>query len=176
MSKCLVVFGSKYGSTAEVARAIAEGLDAEVVDVAGKPDVSEYDVIVIGSPIYAGDYLNSVTRFIRDNKNSLQDRKIGAFITAAADMELDPGLTGEEDEELYTQQEYADGLAEMAGGERLAARGFGGRLVPDQLDERDYKTLSWFYRFLMHGELQGFDLLDLPEAQRWGEQLRSMLD
>lgn len=175
MTKCLVVFGSKYGSTAEVARAIADGLGAEVVDVAGKPDVAEYDVIVIGSPIYAGDYLPSVARFIRDNKSSLQERKIAAFITAAADMDLDPGLTGEEDEELYTQQDYADGLANMAGGQLLAARGFGGRLVPEQLDERDYKTLSWFYRFLMHGDLKGFDLLDLPEAQRWGEQLRSML-
>lgn len=175
MTKCLVVFGSKYGSTAEVARAIAEGLGAEVADVVGKPDMTAYDMIVIGSPIYAGDYMTSVTRFIRDNKDLLLERKIAAFITAAADMELDPGLTGEEDEELYTQQDYADGLASMAGGELLAARGFGGRLVPDQLDERDCKTLSWFYRFLMHGDLQGFDLLDLPAAQRWGEQLKSML-
>jgi menaquinone-dependent protoporphyrinogen oxidase len=175
MTKCLVVFGSKYGSTAEVARAIAEGLGADVVDVAFKPDITAYDVIVIGSPIYAGDYLSSVVRFIRDNKSSLQERRIAAFITAAADMKFDPGLTGEEDEELYTQQDYADGLAEMAGGEQLAARGFGGRLVPEALDERDYKTLSWFYRFLMHGELQGFDLLDLPAAQRWGEKLREMV-
>ena len=175
MTKCLVVYGSKYGSTAEVARAIAEGLGAEVSDAVSQPDVTEYDVIVVGSPIYAGDYLPSVIRFIRDNKSSFEGRRIAAFITAAADRELDPGLTGDEDEELYNQQDYADGLADMTGGRLLAARGFGGRLVPDQLDERDYKTLNWFYRFLMHGELKGFDLLDLPEARRWGEELREML-
>lgn len=175
MTKCLVVFGSKYGSTAEVARAIAEGLGAEVADVADELDVAAYDMVVIGSPIYAGDYLGSVARFIRDNKSLLQERKVAAFITAAADTEVDPGLTGDEDELLYTQQDYADGLAAMAGGKLLAARGFGGRLVPDKLDERDYKTLGWFYRFLMHGELRGFDLVDLPAAKRWGEQLRETL-
>ncbi len=175
MTKCLVVFGSKYGSTAEVAQAIADGLGADSADAASQPDVGSYDVIVIGSPIYAGDYLNSVVRFIRKNKNSLERLKIAAFITAAADMQLDPGLTGEEDEQLYTQQDYADGLANMTGGTVLAARGFGGRLVPDQLDERDFKTLSWFYRFLMHEEFQGFDLLDLPEAKRWGQLLSEML-
>lgn len=175
MAKCLVVYGSKYGSTAEIAQAIAGGLGADLADAASGPDVESYDVIVIGSPIYAGDYLNSVVRFIRRNKSSLGQRKIAAFITAAADMQLDPGLTGDEDEQLYTQQDYADGLANMAGGTVLTNRGFGGRLVPDQLDERDFKTLSWFYRFLMHKEFEGFDLLDLPEAKRWGEQLKEML-
>jgi menaquinone-dependent protoporphyrinogen oxidase len=175
MPKCLVVYGSKYGSTAEVARAIAEGLGADAADAASRPDVNPYEVIVLGSPIYSGDYLRSVVDFIRENKSLLAQRKVAAFITAAADWASSPGLTGEQDAALFTQQAYADGLAKLAGGAVLAARGFGGRLIPEQLDPRDYNTLNWFYRFLMRSELRGFDLLDLPAACRWGEQLREKL-
>ena len=175
MAKCLVVYGSKYGSTREVAQAVADGLGADLADAEERPDIGPYDVIVLGSPIYAGDYLDAVTSFVRDSRDELGKRKMAAFITAAADMEIDPGLTGDEDELLLTQQDYADGLAEMAGGQILDTRGFGGRLVPEQLDETDRKMLSWFYRFLMHDELKGFDLLDLPEAKRWGEKLKSLL-
>jgi menaquinone-dependent protoporphyrinogen IX oxidase len=150
-------------------------MGADLVAADAAPDLSSYDVVVLGSPIYAGDYLPTMTEFVQENKPVLEETKVAAFITAAADVELDPGLTGDEDELLYTQQDYADGLANMAGGQRLSARGFGGRMDPDQLDERDRKMLGWFYRHLMRGELQGFDLLDLDEARRWGEELRDMI-
>lgn len=175
MAKCLVVYGSKYGSTREVAAAIAAGLGADLAMADTVPDLEDYELIVIGSPIYAGEYLNSVIKFIRARQPALRTRKVAAFITAAADMHLNPGLTGEEDEQIYTQQDYAEGLGKLAGGELVASRGFGGRLVPDQLDERDRKMLNWFYRFLMRQDLTGFDLLDLPEARRWGEQLKQTL-
>jgi menaquinone-dependent protoporphyrinogen IX oxidase len=175
MAKCLVIYSSKYGSTGEVARAVAEGLGAETVDAADSPDLAPYDVIVFGSPIYAGDYLQSVMNVIRANRELLAERKTAAFITAAADVEIDPGLTGDEDELRHTQQDYADGLAEMAGGQVLGTRGFGGRLNPDQLDESDRKMLSWFYRFLMRDELKGFDLIDLSAAKAWGEELKAKL-
>ena len=175
MIKSLVVYASKYGSTREVAQAIADGLGADIAAASTHPDVRPYDLIVIGSPIYGGEYLDSLVEFIRVNRTYLAERKVAAFITAAADMRLNPGLTGEEDEMLFTQQDYADGLARLAGGEVLSSRGFGGRLVPEQLDKRDYNLLDWFYRFLMHEEFKGFDLLDLPDAYRWGEELRTMV-
>ena len=176
MSKCLVLYASKYGSTLEVAKAVAEGLAADLRDVEDGPDIGPYDVIVLGSPIYAGDYLDSMIDFVKDKKESLQQRKVAAFITAAADVEIPPGLTGDEDEMLHTQQDYADGLASLADGETLSTRGFGGRLRPDELDKGDRRMLSWFYRYLMHDELKGFDLLDLSEARGWGEKLKALLN
>jgi hypothetical protein len=101
---------------------------------------------------------------------------VAAFITAAADVEIPPGLTGDEDEMLHTQQDYADGLARLTGGEVLCTRGFGGRLRPEQLDQGDRRMLSWFYRYLMHDELKGFDLLDLADARAWGEKLQGLLN
>jgi hypothetical protein len=175
MAKCLVVYASKYGSTKEVAQAVADGLGAKIDSVANDPDVRHYELVVLGSPIYGGDYLESMKNFLRANKPYLAKRKVAAFITAAAHWERNPGLTGEEDELLFTQQEYADGLARLAGGDTVGCRGFGGRLIPDQLDEADHGMLDWFYRFLMHEPLQGFDLIDLPSAFRWGEELRQIV-
>lgn len=175
MAKALVVYGSKYGSTREIAQAIADGLGADIANAASFPDIRPYDLLVIGSPIYSGSYIESVREFVRVNRPLLATRKVAAFITAAADMEPMVGLTGQEDELLFTQQDYADGLAKMAGGKVIASRGFGGRLKPEQLDEQDRNMLDWFYRFLMREPLKGFDLLDIPEAVRWGEQLRESM-
>jgi menaquinone-dependent protoporphyrinogen oxidase len=175
MAKCLVVYASKYGSTREVAQAVADGLGAALADVNDAPDVRSYDLVVLGSPIYGGDYLEPIKDFLRANKPFLASRKVAAFITAAANWERNPGLTGEDDELLFTQQEYANGLAHLAGGEPIDCRGFGGRVVPDQLDAADRGMLEWFYRFLMHEPLQGFDLIDLPSAYRWGEELREIV-
>lgn len=172
MAKHLVVYTSKYGSTREVAQAIAAGLQAEIANADDNPDVRPYDLVVLGSPIYGGDYLEPIKNFLRGNKPFLAERKIAAFITAAAHWERDPGLTGEEDELLFTQQEYAAGLANLTGGETIDCRGFGGRMVPEDLDDADRGMLEWFYRFLMRKPLEGFDLIDLAAARRWGEELR----
>lgn len=174
-AKCLVVYGTKYGSTREVAQAVADGLQADIAGASTMPDIRAYDVVVLGSPIYGNDYISTVVEFIQSHRTELEKKRVAAFITAAADWKVQPGLTGEEDEGLPTQQDYADGLARLTGGDVLACRGFGGRLVPEQLDDQDRGTLEWFYRFLMRKPLEGFDLLDPAAAYRWGEELRDMV-
>lgn len=175
MSNVVVVYGTKYGSTAEIAQAVADGLGADLANAADMPDIRPYETVVIGSPVYSGTYLPSVVEFIQANLTLLSARRIAAFITAAADHDPMAGLSGEHDELLYTQQDYADGLAKLAGGAVIGSRGFGGRLAPEQLDAVDRGTLDWFYRYLMHEPLKGFDLLDPPSAFRWGEELREMI-
>ena len=76
---------------------------------------------------------------------------------------------------LCTQLDYAEGWARLTHGDVISARGFGGRLVPQEVDEADRSTLEWFYRRLMSEKLHGFDLLDLASAYRWGEELRSVI-
>jgi hypothetical protein len=175
MTRALVVYCTKYGSTAEVAQAIADGLGADIAEMVDMPDIHPYELIVVGSPIYSGTYLPAAIEFLETNRHLLSVRKTAAFITAAADQEPQLGLNGETDPLLYTQQDYADGLAHLSHGEVIGARGFGGRLDPKKLDEEDRGTLDWFYRRLMLEKLEGFDLLDLPSAYRWGEELREMI-
>jgi menaquinone-dependent protoporphyrinogen oxidase len=175
MTKCLVVFASRYGSTKEVAQAVADGLGADIANVLDHPEIEPYDLVVLGSPIYSGTYLPAMQRFLRHNRAVLQEKKVAAFITAAADMQVQVGLTGDEDERLFTQQDFADGLAHLSGGHVIATRGFGGRLVVEKLDGPDRAALEWLYHYLMHKPLEGFDLLDPAAAYRWGEDLAVMV-
>jgi flavodoxin len=174
MKKSIVVFASRYGSTKEVAMAIADGLGADFANVLDHPDITAYDLVVVGSPIYTGTYLPAMQRFLRHNKDVLAGKKVAAFITAAADLQTQIGLTGEGDERIWTQNDFAVNLAKMTGGEIVAARGFGGRMIVDKLDPPDRAALEWLYHFLMHKPLDGFDLLDPASAYRWGEDLRAV--
>jgi menaquinone-dependent protoporphyrinogen oxidase len=58
----LVVYASKHGGTAEIAETIGAvlrgaGLDAYVAPAASAPDPAGYGAVVLGSPIYAGSWL-----------------------------------------------------------------------------------------------------------------------
>jgi menaquinone-dependent protoporphyrinogen IX oxidase len=175
MPRALVVFASKYGSTREVAQAVASALGADIVSADTLPDVAAYDLVVVGSPIYAGTYLSAVTEFASRRHEQLQTRMVATFVTAAADPEPQPGLTGDDLGHVYTRQDYAQGLAKLTGGRIVACRGFGGRLVPSQLDEHDRILLGWLARAITGQELTGFDQVDLQAARQWGEELRAAL-
>lgn len=70
MTRILVTYASKYEATAEIARKIAEtigagdGLHVTVKPVGAVMDVSTYDAVVLGSAIYAGQWMGEAVDFI----------------------------------------------------------------------------------------------------------------
>jgi len=54
--KALVVYDSVHGNTAQVARAIGEAIDAEVLHVgdANPASLEELDLLIVGSPTHGG--------------------------------------------------------------------------------------------------------------------------
>jgi menaquinone-dependent protoporphyrinogen oxidase len=75
MQKILVAFGTKYGSTGEIAAAIADvlrrlGLEVDLRSARDVRDVAAYDGVVVGSGVYVGrwhaDALDLVKRFERE--------------------------------------------------------------------------------------------------------------
>jgi menaquinone-dependent protoporphyrinogen oxidase len=62
MMRVLVTAATKYGATAEIAQAIAEGLgehglEATVLPPEQVEGVDGYDAVVVGSAVYAGHWL-----------------------------------------------------------------------------------------------------------------------
>src|SRR5215218_3632382 len=60
--KVLVTAATKYGATAEIARAIGDtlhdhGLDPTVIEPEQVGRVDEFDAVVLGSAVYAGHWL-----------------------------------------------------------------------------------------------------------------------
>lgn len=75
MKKILVTFGSKYGSTGEIAATVADvlrrfGLDVDLSPAREVGDVASYDGVIVGSGVYAGrwhgDALDLVKRLERE--------------------------------------------------------------------------------------------------------------
>lgn len=82
--KTVVVFASRYGSTASAASSLAQRLNADLVDLGkAKPDLDRYDAVVIGGPILAGSLPANVKKFCTDNQTVLLGKRIGLFICCA---------------------------------------------------------------------------------------------
>lgn len=110
--KVLVAYGSKHGSTAEIAEAIGEamveeGLEVEVLNADQVGDVEAYGAVILGSAVYAGMWQKEAVRFLETHEATLADRPVWIFSS---------GPTGEGDPvELLSgwvfpeaQQEIAD--------------------------------------------------------------------
>lgn len=81
----LVVFSSKYGSTAEYASLIAEKLNTRALRASEAPSVmvSGADFVVLGSPIYAYSVLPEMEVFLEGNRGALQENHLPPLWCAA---------------------------------------------------------------------------------------------
>ena len=89
--KALVVYGTRYGTAAEIAEEIAkvlevEHLDVDLVNAKGLKncDVSSYDLLVVGSGIKMGKWTNESLNFLKKNKDGLSNKKIALFVSCGA--------------------------------------------------------------------------------------------
>ena len=67
--KTAVIYTSKVGNTAKVAKRIADSIDADLFKL-GKDefDVNAYDRVILGSGVYAGKISKAMSDFIQNNE------------------------------------------------------------------------------------------------------------
>lgn len=80
--KSIVVVSSRTGNTLKVAGAVAYALDEsmEAVKVEENPDVSEYDLVVVGTWIDKGSADKKAAEFIK----KLRNKRVAVFATLGA--------------------------------------------------------------------------------------------
>lgn len=126
LQRVLVAHGSKYGSTAEIAEWVGDGLRASglLVDVLPARQVESldpYDAVVLGGALYAGRWHRDARRFARRFEADLRDRAVWLFSSGPLDASAD-----------LQEISPVPGVAKVMGA--TAARAhvtFGGRLVSD---------------------------------------------
>ena len=87
----MVAYGTRYGSTAEIAERMGEifaamGLTIEIRDIKreGPPkDLDGYELVVVGSGILAGRWTKEPLQFLEKNKETLADKKVALFVVSA---------------------------------------------------------------------------------------------
>jgi menaquinone-dependent protoporphyrinogen oxidase len=83
-SEVLITYATKYGSTAEVAKAIAKtleeaGVATDLRDTSSVGDLSAYRAVVFGAPLYNARLLKARRRFLKGNRLALAGMPLAVF-------------------------------------------------------------------------------------------------
>jgi menaquinone-dependent protoporphyrinogen oxidase len=92
MTRTLLAYASKHGSTEEVARAIgaqlhAAGHDVDIRDAAGVTDVEPYEAVVLGGSLYMGRWHVDACEFLRRYRSAVEDRQLAVFALGPRTLE-----------------------------------------------------------------------------------------
>lgn len=84
MVNILVTYATRYGSTAEIANIICKELNkieliANISPVNSNIELLNYDGLILGSPIYGGNWLYEAESFLKHNANKLREIPIALF-------------------------------------------------------------------------------------------------
>jgi menaquinone-dependent protoporphyrinogen oxidase len=130
--KKLIVYGTKTGTTENCAMKIKADLgdrDVEMLNLnAGhRPDVSDYEIVIIGTPIYMGRINGKVKSFLLKNHDVLMQKDIHFFVCGLA--------RGDEGVELFRKQ-----IPEDLFNHAVQVRQLGSEIHPERLNPL-YRTI-----------------------------------
>jgi menaquinone-dependent protoporphyrinogen oxidase len=172
MVRILVAYDTKYGSTENVAQWIAEGITESetsetIVDVKNISQIAEisYDCVVIGSPIYEEEPLNSVITFLEARSASLKQVSVALFVVCG-----DYGrLTKDQLIDTYVKK-----LEAHVSGIVIAREVFGGYLDLEKLSNEDRGIIEDFSKVVGHPIIH-MDLLDEDKTKAFGRDVVNLL-
>lgn len=160
--KALVAYGSKRGSTAEIAARIGEtlrqkGWQADVLDAGTVNDLSPYSKIILGSSIYIGMWHKGAATFLKKNTEALEKLPVWLFIS---------GPTGQGSPmEQMGGRLYPKSLQALILGLNVKAfTCFSGKLVPEKLNSLE----RWIVRKVKSPE---GDFRNWRDIELWAEKI-----
>jgi flavorubredoxin len=133
MSKVLIVYATRSGETEKIANIIAEGVrftgnEAEVKnikDISSENDTDGYDALVLGSPTYHGDMIQSMkTLLFLLEKSTLEGKPGGSFGSF--------GWSGEAPDRIFDTMQHIYKMDMVSNPLRLKATYLGGGIAMAQ--------------------------------------------
>jgi len=166
----LVVYASKYGSTAGVGEAIAKELRIAGFDVDSSPvtertqsedlsPVKSYRAVVIGSPIYMGKLLVEARDFVKAHQHDLRERPVAVFTVGYS-------LKEKNDDHLRSANEAVGVLRDFI--EPVAVGYFAGTYNPEVMSISDRLIMK------LVGGVPG-DYRDWDEIRVWARGLADLI-
>jgi menaquinone-dependent protoporphyrinogen oxidase len=183
--KALVVYGTRYGATADTSRIIADSLckkGFEVKVANAKKDkiqsISDFELVIVGSGIRMGKWTKEPEKFLEKFQKELSKKKAALFVCCGSTNPLD-----EDDKAKVKAEAKSKYLEDKAAKYNInpIALGFFGGIY-------DFNKMSWFLRKTMSGikdqlEEAGFketksgvyDLRNLDEIRDWVRKLVKLI-
>ena len=167
--KILVAYASRCGSTGGVADAIAQsfheqGAAVDVKRTRNAHEVAGYDAVVVGAPIYMGEWMSDAKDFITNHRAELADVHTAYFLTC---MTLSKPTSEDDRNDLVKQLEKVkDDVPEVS---PVELGFFAGTLDYDKLSP----AMQLLYRAFGGGDAG--DYRDFPAIRDWATQLYPVL-
>ncbi len=164
----IVIYASKYGSTAEYARLMAQKLDTEALAAPEAPfrTVSRAHYVVLGSPIYGYSILPEMGRFLKDNREVLAQKFMAAFVVCGDTLWNPKAGEG--------GQKNLEKLTLFLPSKPIATAVLGGRMIMNELDNEDGPRIKAFYERIGR-EATGFDRMDEDGALDFVDEIKNWL-
>ena len=164
MARILVTYGTKHGSTAEIATRIGErltaaGFDTDVLHANLGIDVTKYDAMIVGSPMYAGRWLAEPALLLMANRERIGDIAIALFSVGTIDVKHPGKLRDEHDawmEKMFEQEDVKRNLVSTAT--------FNGAYSRSNLPAY-LRFIDAIVRIAPTGDFRQWD-----EIERWGDE------
>jgi menaquinone-dependent protoporphyrinogen oxidase len=178
--KVLIAYGTRYGATAgtseEIGKILREkGFDVKIVNVREEKvkDISEYDLIVVGSGMRMGKWVGEAEDFLKKFRKELEQKKLAIFVST---MKTVSEREGKRDDVAEMRKVALEDKVAQYNLRPIALGFFGGVL--------DFNKMGFFFRRTMgflKPQLQrdGFketqpdlyDLRDWDEIRSWAAEL-----
>jgi menaquinone-dependent protoporphyrinogen oxidase len=156
--RALVAYGSRHGSTREVAERIGARLEAlghevDVLDASDVDGLGGYDLAVVGSGIYAGLLRHRVTRLLHRIARQHPETPVAVFALGPLSRE------DEKPEEWASARTRIEHVVGNVGGlEVVATEVFGGVIDPERMN-------------FLFSHMDAVDLRDWTAIDAWAEHV-----
>jgi menaquinone-dependent protoporphyrinogen oxidase len=144
LTKALIIYGTRYGATADTSQIIAntlrqEGFKAKVVDSKREkiPSINEFELIIVGSGIQMGKWTKEPENFLKKYQNQLSKKKLAIFVSCGSANPLSEGIQRNKEIEDAKKKFLKDKAIEY--NVKPIASGFFGGCY-------DFNKMSWFFK------------------------------
>lgn len=168
--KIALIYGTRYGATEDTAHWIAKGIGSriEVINIESldfEMGITKYDRFIIGSGIWIDGAHKRLMELLSTHKEQIQSKIIASFIVC--------GTTGEDEAGRKRIEGYFEKFLKPLDTKPALQAHFGGRMIIDELTEKDRKLLDNFYRNILKKEFVSWDRTKPAEAEKFGAGLVS---
>jgi menaquinone-dependent protoporphyrinogen oxidase len=186
LTKALIVFGTRYGTTANTSDVIADtlrqvGFEVKIVDA--KKDkvqsISEFDLVIVGSGIQMGKWTKEPEEFLKKYQNDLSTKKVALFVSCGSANPLSEGE--QKNKEMNdAKRKYLEDKSVEYNVKPVALGFFGGCY--------EFNRMSWFFKKTLSSikpKLEGagykeskagvYDLRDLDVIRGWAREVAKMV-
>jgi menaquinone-dependent protoporphyrinogen IX oxidase len=167
--RALVVYDTRYGATEQIANWIAEGINDADIRHVDDVDGLNYDLIIVGCPIYNETPSARIIRFLDKNKDFLKNRKLALF-TVSVPFDMTPDRA-----KRFAGQKDVKPLFDHVAGQVIASKAFLGKIDLKEMSELDRLSLRIWY-FLKGYQMREMDYMDREAAVAWGRKLLDLLE